>query len=311
MAAECWVVYHLVPTSNHNPPARQHRSHWLFIILFLHQTTTRSLFSKVVHRCLSSCSYIKPQPVVEVVPIHDCCLSSCSYIKPQPYGIFKCSHICCLSSCSYIKPQRLSSTKKCRLSCLSSCSYIKPQLIVFISSILLVVYHLVPTSNHNGAGHCLLGLVVVYHLVPTSNHNKHTFPRKYGTLFIILFLHQTTTERAIACSALSVVYHLVPTSNHNTGYICCTRETLFIILFLHQTTTCPSTQSIALRLFIILFLHQTTTIKQYVHFFFGCLSSCSYIKPQPIATNLLVISKILRFELIRNGRAGRFLLQIY
>ena len=42
-----------------------------------------------------------------------------------------------------------------------------------------------------------------------------------------------------------------------------------------------------------------------------CLSSCSYIKPQPIAVNLLAISKILRFELLRNGRAGRFLLQIY
>ena len=67
----------------------------------------------------------------------------------------------------------------------------------------------------------------------------------------------------------------------------------------------------AIKLFIILFLHQTTTYTQSTAPRLSCLSSCSYIKPQPIAVNLLVISKILRFELIRNGRAGRFLLQIY
>ena len=86
---------------------------------------------------------------------------------------------------------------------------------------------------------------------------------------------------------------------------------LFIILFLHQTTTALQTPIQKDRLFIILFLHQTTTIRHMSNDGTGCLSSCSYIKPQPIATNLLVISKILRFELIRNGRAGRFLLQIY
>ena len=58
-----------------------------------------------------------------------------------------------------------------------------------------VVYHLVPTSNHNNFGTSTFGVVVVYHLVPTSNHNQimaHALGRK---LFIILFLHQTTTHK--------------------------------------------------------------------------------------------------------------------
>ena len=130
-------------------------------------------------------------------------------------------------------------------------------------------------------------------------------------LFIILFLHQTTT----------LWVHLPPWLS------------LFIILFLHQTTTRIRDMLFFFKLFIILFLHQTTTVHFRVRRFSCCLSSCSYIKPQrcswlniahsvvyhlvptsnhnPIAVNLLVISKILRFWLLRNGRAGRFLLQIY
>ncbi len=130
-------------------------------------------------------------------------------------------------------------------------------------------------------------------------------------LFIILFLHQTTTI------SLTFLFTYM----------------LFIILFLHQTTTRDGRYYHDCPLFIILFLHQTTTRKekrmaekcclsscsyikpQLISFpafkLNRCLSSCSYIKPQPIVVNLLVISKILRFGLLRNGRAGRFLLQIY
>ena len=63
---------------------------------------------------------------------------------------------------------------------------------VFMTS-QMVVYHLVPTSNHNLPLFHLLGLPVVYHLVPTSNHNVFLFSFSTKKLFIILFLHQTTT----------------------------------------------------------------------------------------------------------------------
>ena len=174
-----------------------------------------------------------------------CCLSSCSYIKPQRWSFCLSWSCCCLSSCSYIKPQQTFRFVNGMGSCLSSCSYIKPQRSLQISSFHYVVYHLVPTSNHNRTR--------------IHDWNKE--------LFIILFLHQTTTVNGAT------------------------------------RTQCP--------LFIILFLHQTTTELDDGGRRPGCLSSCSYIKPQPIVVNLLVISKILRFGLLRNGRAGRFLLQIY
>ena len=142
-------------------------------------------------------------------------ISSCSYIKPQlvRFGTTFSEH--CLSSCSYIKPQLASRGRRPRGGCLSSCSYIKPQLARIHALISYVVYHLVPTSNHNQSvqngviGSVVYHLVsyikpqrspllsfrlsVVYHLVPTSNHN----------------------HRRHLVSSCKVVYHLVPTSNHN------------------------------------------------------------------------------------------------
>ena len=212
-----FVVYHLVPTSNHNLPLGCKTPQQLFIILFLHQTTTsqKRLFTAsalfiilFLHQtttefdglgyqagCLSSCSYIKPQPSFISVSIRLCCLSSCSYIKPQQVTVPEHIGLGCLSSCSYIKPQHYHGFLWCKTSCLSSCSYIKPQLMPIYS--------------------------------------------EYRTkLFIILFLHQTTTQDIYkvtdycclsSCSYIKpqpmrylinlfyVVYHLVPTSNHNSS----------------------------------------------------------------------------------------------
>ena len=123
------VVYHLVPTSNHNLSSALSDALSLFIILFLHQTTTMKtsfdlsprlfiiLFLHQTttlahrtwrpHRCLSSCSYIKPQLCLVQKSHFLRCLSSCSYIKPQPHNSHSYGLDCCLSSCSYIKPQQL------------------------------------------------------------------------------------------------------------------------------------------------------------------------------------------------------------
>jgi len=101
------------------------------------------------------------------------------------------------------------------LSCISSYSYIKPQRFRSGSSRKRVVYHPIPTSNHNH-----IGIVGIHH-----------------ELYIILFLHQTTTCMILV---LSIVV-------------------LYIILFLHQTTTLISCSTLHPLLYIILFLHQTTT----------------------------------------------------
>ena len=134
---ELVVVYHLVPTSNHNLFPSVITILQLFIILFLHQTTT----------------------VMVALMSAICCLSSCSYIKPQLCGFSSHSLCCCLSSCSYIKPQ-----------------------------------HLVKAH---------FGISVVYHLVPTSNHNGYEPFGPSLQLFIILFLHQTTTSIAFAFNSSS------------------------------------------------------------------------------------------------------------
>ena len=253
------VVYHLVPTSNHNSNSRKINSWMLFIILFLHQTTTKELslpysimlfiilflhqtttmkiektnyqqlfIILFLHQtttvitcsyfrtcCLSSCSYIKPQLILWEIKNPVCCLSSCSYIKPQRRRLAATQTLSCLSSCSYIKPQLTDYTQQPTVGCLSSCSYIKPQPAPLACLPATVVYHLVPTSNHNLGSSRVTAATVVYHLVPTSNHNFTRGESDALRLFIILFLHQTTTSAGELLPCYCVVYHLVPTSNHN------------------------------------------------------------------------------------------------
>ena len=77
--------------------------------------------------------------------------------------------------------------------CFLSCIYIKPQLHKRLVVFILVVSYLVSTSNHNYAS-----------ILDMSYE-----------LFLILYLHQTTTR--------------IETSRSRLG--------LFLILYLHQTTT--------------------------------------------------------------------------
>ena len=101
------VVYRPFPTSNHNHFINDHNRDMLYIVRFLHQTTT-----------------------VQVQRMKRwCCISSVSYIKPQPpnFQLFENSR--CISSVSYIKPQRLFNKYAAWLRCISSVSYIKPQLV--------------------------------------------------------------------------------------------------------------------------------------------------------------------------------------
>ena len=99
----------------------------LYIVLFLHQTTTSAIKEEHVNSCISYYSYIKPQQHLQV--------------------------------------------RNTSASCISYYSYIKPQLQENYISYLLVVYRTIPTSNHNWQSASLPAFV----------------------LYIVLFLHQTTT----------------------------------------------------------------------------------------------------------------------
>ena len=128
----------------------------------------------------------------------------------------------------------------------------------FVVTMIFVVYRTIPTSNHNNKG-VVLGIVcVVYRTIPTSNHNKIKCFDIISLLYIVLFLHQTTTStsttthtsscisyysyikpqpKRLSYARLFVVYRTIPTSNHNSSTATVTDTSLYIVLFLHQTTT--------------------------------------------------------------------------
>ena len=121
----------------------------LYIILFLHQTTTYGGSWPIAAGCISSFSYIKPQPIRLPARHRPCCISSFSYIKPQQEVKRMFYAVSCISSFSYIKPQLSCYKHTTHKSCISSFSYIKPQHKLLSYSYKLVVYHPFPTSNHN------------------------------------------------------------------------------------------------------------------------------------------------------------------
>ncbi len=57
-----------------------------------------------------------------------------------------------------------------------------------------VVSYLVPTSNHNRPALNNEFIRVVSYLVPTSNHNPEEVNTPVFELYLIWFLHQTTTS---------------------------------------------------------------------------------------------------------------------
>ena len=125
------------------------------------------------------------------------------------------NHRSCISFDSYIKPQLRICFHSLRVCCISFDSYIKPQLFWEEFNKLLVVYLLIPTSNHNSEVVIIIIVRVVYLLIPTSNHNAEV----KNTIFV------------------EVVYLLIPTSNHNWGVGGGFGVWLYIFWFLHQTTT--------------------------------------------------------------------------
>ena len=79
--------------------------------------------------------------------------------------------------------------------------------------------------------------MVVYRPFPTSNHNQIALLAEQITLYIVRFLHQTTTD------ILSFI----------------SERKLYIVRFLHQTTTDTCEHFERGKLYIVRFLHQTTT----------------------------------------------------
>ena len=175
-------------------------------------------FVPITDGCISFDSYIKPQPWTLPCTADQRCISFDSYIKPQPllrswvsvnvvYLLIPTSNH---NGGTPVQIEQLlyifwflhqTTTEKLPIiffpCCISFDSYIKPQPPRYARCCRIVVYLLIPTSNHNEAIIVTISQRVVYLLIPTSNHN------------LLLAIS----------SYLRVVYLLIPTSNHNYGYI--------------------------------------------------------------------------------------------
>ena len=122
-----WVVYLLIPTSNHNRWLSPTTHYRLYIFWFLHQTTTASMNTAPSLCCISFDSYIKPQPATCGPIPSGSCISFDSYIKPQQIDLYPQPPCSCISFDSYIKPQPGLRIKCSVFGCISFDSYIKPQ----------------------------------------------------------------------------------------------------------------------------------------------------------------------------------------
>ena len=99
------VVSYLVSTSNHNRRRRNTYGAWLFLISYLHQTTTCHLEVISDSRCFLSRIYIKPQQPYARWWSSACCFLSRIYIKPQLGCLHRLLCVGCFLSRIYIKPQ--------------------------------------------------------------------------------------------------------------------------------------------------------------------------------------------------------------
>ena len=148
---------------------------------------------------------------------------------------------------------------KIPICCISSVSYIKPQRWWCVEIRRWVVYRPFPTSNHNLEWSETFGskLYIVRFLHQTTTKKLEELNSQM--LYIVRFLHQTTTVLIIDLDpqALYIVRFLHQTTTYS--WQLCTNGMLYIVRFLHQTTTSSLAILCTATLYIVRFLHQTTT----------------------------------------------------
>ena len=185
----------------------------LFLILFLHQTTTYLCVFKWLISCSLFCFYIKPQPPLYSTASGCRCSLFCFYIKPQPCLVECFDALSCSLFCFYIKPQLYDGIKGRRLflilflhqtttidpneppieRCSLFCFYIKPQRLWVVLNCIwgcsLFCFYIKPQRS-------LVGLLLLYGC----------------SLFCFYIKPQPTATLKIISP---VVPYSVSTSNHN------------------------------------------------------------------------------------------------
>ena len=143
------VVYLLIPTSNHNSLKYCYKTLSLYIFWFLHQTTTSTRQIKSSLQ-LYIFWFLHQTTTVKGIVTHIALLYIFWFLhQTTTWCILSRATLRCISFDSYIKPQQMAFNALEAKSCISFDSYIKPQLGIFVDKLQIVVYLLIPTSNHN------------------------------------------------------------------------------------------------------------------------------------------------------------------
>ncbi len=118
------------------------------------------------------------------------------YIKPQPNLYLPMLCFSCILFHFYIKPQRRWVVYRQRHGCILFHFYIKPQLTLSLTrgfaSCILFHFYIKPQHCKDNIFHQR----VVSYSISTSNHNSQPFLSISILLYLIPFLHQTTTIEA-------------------------------------------------------------------------------------------------------------------
>ena len=287
--SKLYLIPFLHQTTTMNAVSNTHLG--LYLIPFLHQTTTKALNATREFGCILFHFYIKPQ----------------HWRKDMLQGIVV-SYSISTSNHNVFLPN-LSHGFVVSYSISTSNHNIWEQM--FLRG--AVVSYSISTSNHNIQALKLHRVQVVSYSISTSNHNCHTTNLFLFSLYLIPFLHQTTTAIRLICFYFrcilfhfyikpqrqkranrdwKVVSYSISTSNHNDSVSESISKVLYLIPFLHQTTTYSIRTSKSPSLYLIPFLHQTTTLCRHRPLRLCCILFHFYIKPQPMAHKTLFSSTL-------------------
>ena len=193
MPLELYLIEFLHQTTT--PHLLRRISFSLYLIEFLHQTTTYEQYIQCCSGCILLNFYIKPQRS------NWCCFCFCGcillnfYIKPQPQFVAAFNQVVV----SYW---------------ISTSNHNKGGKTISLSR---VVSYWISTSNHNVSWREGPRAGVVSYWISTSNHNSEWLYQSPTVLYLIEFLHQTTTlESCCQCSKSCILLNFYIKPQHNT-----------------------------------------------------------------------------------------------
>ena len=167
----------------------------LYLIEFLHQTTTLMVPNPSKLCCILLNFYIKPQLLRLGIIRRDCCILLNFYIKPQrEYSVRSMTDSCILLN-FYIKPQLRAPLRRTPFVVSYWISTSNHNANDYLDSLKTVVSYWISTSNHNRSSSQALWQAVVSYWISTSNHNSWCRILSLEELYLIEFLHQTTTSK--------------------------------------------------------------------------------------------------------------------